>query len=252
MNLIDQVHFLVPCGAMNQTSRTDDTLNNPGWNQNPPPLNPDETTREDFNGIVNLRQLRGRNQLPGGPGEDRVFERETAGDGDSSRAPAKGTGNELVVTASSRDQVRHDPARALTVQFPVPRLLKPFLKFASFVGPGFMIAVAYIDPGNYATDIAAGANSKYALLFIILMSNLFAIFLQSLCIKLGSVTGLDLAQNCRANLPRWLNIILYILSESAIMATDIAEVCPCFCLQRPGCKRSCSDCGFRSLAPRLR
>lgn len=213
---------------MNQTSRTDDTFHNLGWNQNPSPLNPDETTREDFNGIVNLRQLRGRDQLPGGLSEDRVFERETSGDrGDTSRVPAKETGNELVVTASSRDQIHHDPAGALTVQFSIPRLLRPFVKFVSFVGPGFMVAVAYIDPGNYATDIAAGANSKYALLFIILMSNLFAIFLQSLCIKLGSVTGLNLAENCRAHLPRWLNVILYILSESAIIATDIAEVRHC-------------------------
>jgi metal iron transporter len=98
-----------------------------------------------------------------------------------------------------------------------------FTKFSKFVGPGFMIAVAYIDPGNYATDVAAGAGTKFDLLFIILMSNLFAIFLQSLSIKLGSVTGLNLAENCRAHLPKWLTIILYILAESAIIATDIAE-----------------------------
>ncbi len=87
-----------------------------------------------------------------------------------------------------------------------------------------MIAVAYIDPGNYATDVEAGASTRYRHLFIILLSNLFAIFLQSLCIKLGSVTGLDLAENCRKHLPRWLNLILYLLAESAIIATDIAEV----------------------------
>jgi metal iron transporter len=72
--------------------------------------------------------------------------------------------------------------------------------------------------------VAAGSATKFSLLFIVLMSNLFAIFLQSLCIKLGSVTGLDLAENCRAHLPRWLVWILYLLSESAIIATDIAEV----------------------------
>jgi metal iron transporter len=97
-------------------------------------------------------------------------------------------------------------------------------KFAQFVGPGFLIAVAYIDPGNYATDVAAGADTKFALLFIVLMSNLFAIFLQSLCIKLGSVTGLNLAENCKAHLPKWLTIILYVFAEAAIIATDIAEV----------------------------
>lgn len=104
------------------------------------------------------------------------------------------------------------------------RIIHSIAKFARFVGPGFLIAVAYIDPGNYATDVAAGADTRYALLFVVLMSNLFAIFLQSLCIKLGSVTGLNLAENCRAHLPKWLVIILYVFSEAAIIATDIAEV----------------------------
>ncbi|KAH6957254.1 natural resistance-associated macrophage protein-domain-containing protein [Fusarium avenaceum] len=96
--------------------------------------------------------------------------------------------------------------------------------FFSFIGPGFMIAVAYIDPGNYATDIAAGASYRFKLLFIVLLSNLFAIFLQSLAIKLGTVSGLNLAEACRAFLPRWLNLILYVFAEIAIIATDIAEV----------------------------
>src|SRR5271154_839389 len=87
-----------------------------------------------------------------------------------------------------------------------------------------MIAVAYIDPGNYSTDVAAGATYRFKLLFIILMSNLFAIFLQNLCIKLGTVTGLDLAQNCRKRFPKWLTITLYLFAESAIVATDMAEV----------------------------
>ncbi|KAM0248910.1 hypothetical protein ACHAP5_003117 [Fusarium lateritium] len=98
------------------------------------------------------------------------------------------------------------------------------IKFLSFIGPGFMIAVAYIDPGNYATDIAAGASYRFKLLFIVLLSNLFAIFLQSLAIKLGTVSGLNLAEACRAFLPRWLNLILYVFAEIAIIATDIAEV----------------------------
>lgn len=87
-----------------------------------------------------------------------------------------------------------------------------------------MISVAYIDPGNYSTDVAAGASYRYKLLFIVLMSNIFAIFLQSLCIKLGSVSGLNLAEACKEFLPRWLNIFLYIMAEAAIIATDIAEV----------------------------
>lgn len=98
-------------------------------------------------------------------------------------------------------------------------------KLARFVGPGFLVAVAYIDPGNYSTDVAAGAQYRYALLFIVLVANLFAIFLQALCVKLGSVTGLNLAENCKEHLPKWMVIILYIFSEAAIVATDIAEVC---------------------------
>lgn len=81
-----------------------------------------------------------------------------------------------------------------------------------------------VDPGNYATDVAAGATYEYRLLFIVLLANIFAIFLQTLCIKLGTVTGLNLAECCRAFLPRWLNLVLYIFAEVAIIATDIAEV----------------------------
>lgn len=98
------------------------------------------------------------------------------------------------------------------------------MTFGKFVGPGFMISVAYIDPGNYATDVAAGATYRFKLLFIVLMSNIFAIFLQSLCIRLGTISGLNLAEACRAFLPKWLNIFLYIMAEGAIIATDIAEV----------------------------
>lgn len=82
-----------------------------------------------------------------------------------------------------------------------------------------------VDPGNYSTDVAAGASYRFRLLFIVLISNLFAIFLQSLAIKLGTVSGLNLAEACRAFLPRWLNYILYVFAEAAIIATDIAEVC---------------------------
>ncbi|KAF5667485.1 manganese transporter [Fusarium denticulatum] len=96
------------------------------------------------------------------------------------------------------------------------RCKKVLIKFLSFIGPGFIIAVAY--------NIAAGASYRFKLLFIVLLSNLFAIFLQSLAIKLGTVSGLNLAEACRAFLPRWLNIILYIFAEIAIIATDIAEV----------------------------
>ena len=72
----------------------------------------------------------------------------------------------------------------------------------------------------------AGASYRFRLLFIVLLSNIFAILLQSLAIKLGTITGLDLAAACRAFLPRWLNYTLYGMAELAIIATDIAEVCP--------------------------
>lgn len=104
------------------------------------------------------------------------------------------------------------------------RSLTTLKKYASFIGPGFLISVAYIDPGNYATDVAAGATYRFRLLFVVLMSNVFAIFLQSLCIKLGSITGLNLAENIKLHCPKWLNLILYVFAESAIIATDIAEV----------------------------
>ncbi|RCK55107.1 Manganese transporter SMF1 [Candida viswanathii] len=97
-------------------------------------------------------------------------------------------------------------------------------KYGSFMGPGMLISVAYMDPGNYATGITAGASNKYSLLFIVFLSNVIAIFLQSLCIKLGSVTGYDLARSCREFLPGYLNWVLWFLAECAIIATDVAEV----------------------------
>ncbi|KAF2400983.1 natural resistance-associated macrophage protein [Trichodelitschia bisporula] len=101
---------------------------------------------------------------------------------------------------------------------------KAVVKYFKFVGPGFMVSVAYIDPGNYATDVAAGATFRFRLLFMILLSNIFAVFLQTLCVKLGTVTGMNLAENCKAHLPPWLNYVLYAFAEAAIIATDIAEV----------------------------
>lgn len=101
---------------------------------------------------------------------------------------------------------------------------KGLLKYFKFVGPGVMVSVAYMDPGNYSTAVSAGATYQYKLLFVVLLSNLFAVFLQTLCVKLGSVTGLNLAQNCREHLPRWLCISIYVLAEIAIIATDLAEV----------------------------
>lgn len=97
-------------------------------------------------------------------------------------------------------------------------------KYASFIGPGIMISVAYMDPGNYATGVSAGAANRFSLLFITLLSSIIAVFLQSLCIKLGTVTGYDLARCSREYLPRKLNYVLWFLAECAIIATDVAEV----------------------------
>ncbi|KAK6201008.1 manganese transporter [Scheffersomyces amazonensis] len=104
------------------------------------------------------------------------------------------------------------------------KVLTALRKYGTFIGPGLLISVAYMDPGNYATGITAGAANQYSLLFIVFLSDIIAIFLQSLCIKLGSVTGYDLARCCREYFPKWLNIILWILAECAIIATDVAEV----------------------------
>ncbi|CAM1501913.1 Fc.00g038970.m01.CDS01 [Cosmosporella sp. VM-42] len=104
------------------------------------------------------------------------------------------------------------------------KAVRAVMTFLRFIGPGFMIAVAYVDPGNFATDIAAGASYRFKLLFVVLVSNLFAVFLQGLAIKFGTVTGMDLATAFRLYLPRWLNYCLYGLAEVAIVATDIAGV----------------------------
>lgn len=98
------------------------------------------------------------------------------------------------------------------------------VKLVKFVGPGLLVSCAYIDPGNYSTSTSAGAQFKYAHLFFIMLANFFAVILQCLAIKLGTVTGLDLAENCRKHLPQWLNVLNYILAETAVIFTDLAEV----------------------------
>jgi manganese transport protein len=107
---------------------------------------------------------------------------------------------------------------------PIPRTPGFLLKLIAFAGPGFLVAVGYMDPGNWATDLAAGSRYNYRLLFVIMLSNLLAILLQSLCIKLGVVTGRDLAQACRDHFSRRFSIFLWILAEIAIAACDLAEV----------------------------
>jgi manganese transport protein len=97
-------------------------------------------------------------------------------------------------------------------------------KLVSFLGPGYLVAVGYMDPGNWATSLAGGAKFGYALLFIALLSNIMAIILQHLCARMAVATGRDLAQACRDAYPRALSYPLWFLAEIAICATDLAEV----------------------------
>jgi manganese transport protein len=97
-------------------------------------------------------------------------------------------------------------------------------KMLAFSGPGYLVAVGYMDPGNWATDLAGGSAFGYTLLSIILLSNLMAILLQALCARLGIVTGRDLAQACRDHYSRPVSFGLWILCELAISACDLAEV----------------------------
>ncbi|MBI3886920.1 MAG: Nramp family divalent metal transporter [Opitutae bacterium] len=97
-------------------------------------------------------------------------------------------------------------------------------KMIAFSGPGYLVAVGYMDPGNWATDLAGGSKFGYTLLSVILISNLMAILLQSLCAKLGIATGRDLAQACRDHYPRPVSHALWVLCELAIAACDLAEV----------------------------
>src|ERR671929_466974 len=97
-------------------------------------------------------------------------------------------------------------------------------KILAFAGPGYLVAVGYMDPGNWATDLAGGSAFGYTLLSVILLSNLMAILLQGLASKLGIVTGRDLAQACRDHYGRTTNFLLWVLCEIAIAACDLAEV----------------------------
>jgi len=106
----------------------------------------------------------------------------------------------------------------------VPRSPFYWRRLLAFVGPGFLISVGYMDPGNWATDIAGGSRFGYTLLFVIMLSNLMAILLQSLSLKLGVATERDLAQLCNENYSRRTSLALWVLAEIGIAACDLAEV----------------------------
>jgi manganese transport protein len=127
------------------------------------------------------------------------------------------------------DEVRAGatPSRSLSEvhdSVQVPRQPSFWRRLFAFVGPAYLVSVGYMDPGNWATDIAAGSKFGYALLWVLLMSNLMAVLLQSLSALLGIVARMDLAQACRAMFDRRVAASLWILAEIAIAACDVAEV----------------------------
>ncbi|KAL1297226.1 hypothetical protein AAFC00_004790 [Neodothiora populina] len=221
---------------MNKPSRTDELVDHPEYNQSPRHFSNDLVTREDLIGNVNSRRHRARrldHEEMDGIQESPPYELVTVHgkekdehslprNGAASTGGVSAAGSHEILSITSSDSPINRRGSWVTRAY--QRTIEVLAKFLSFVGPGMMVSVAYIDPGNYATDVAAGATYRFKLLVMVMVSNIFAIFLQSLCIKMGSVTGLNLAEMIKANCPRWLNITLYILGEAAIIATDIAEV----------------------------
>ncbi|MDP9254138.1 MAG: Nramp family divalent metal transporter [Verrucomicrobiota bacterium] len=106
----------------------------------------------------------------------------------------------------------------------VPHSASFLRKLLAFAGPGFLVAVGYMDPGNWATDLAGGSKYNYSLLSVIMVSNLMAILLQALSLKLGIATGRDLAQACRDHYSKPISFLLWLICELAIAACDLAEV----------------------------
>ncbi|MEE1885472.1 Nramp family divalent metal transporter [Pedobacter flavus] len=101
---------------------------------------------------------------------------------------------------------------------------KGWRRIFAFIGPAYLVSVGYMDPGNWATDLAGGSQFGYKLIWVLLMSNLIALLLQSLSARLGIVRGLDLAQASKNTYPKWINFPLYILAQTAIIACDLAEI----------------------------
>jgi manganese transport protein len=110
---------------------------------------------------------------------------------------------------------------------PVPKEFGFWRKMLAFSGPGYMVAVGYMDPGNWATDLQGGSQFGYQLLWVILLSSLIAMLLQTLCARLGIATGRDLAQACRDHYPKPVAISLWLMCEVAICACDLAEIIGC-------------------------
>lgn len=130
----------------------------------------------------------------------------------------------MISSSGWRKPVAHPSLREVYASIAIPQTSSVWRKIFAFAGPGLMVAVGYMDPGNWATDLAGGAKFGYTLISVILISNFFAILLQHLALKLGIVSGRDLAQACRDHYSRPVSIFLWILCEIAIAACDLAEV----------------------------
>jgi manganese transport protein len=133
----------------------------------------------------------------------------------------------MMMTSSASPSLPPAAARSLGAAFGsvhVPRTGSSLRRFLAFAGPGYLVATGYMDPGNWATALAGGSRFGMALLFIAVLSSLMAIVLQALSARLAFATGFDLAQNCRHAMPRPVSFIFWLIAETAIVATDLAEV----------------------------
>ena len=117
-----------------------------------------------------------------------------------------------------------DPRQGMAASVKIPAGPPGLATFWKVLGPAYLVAVGYMDPGNWATDLAAGSTSGFALLWVVALSSAMAMVLQSLCCRLGIATGLDLAQACRQLLPSAWRLPLWLLAEVAMIATDLAEL----------------------------
>lgn len=131
--------------------------------------------------------------------------------------------NKFVLKVQNKKKVLGDRLQEkLTSNKYVNQYWSLIMKF--FPSTTLLVSIAFMDPGNFSTSITAASSFQYKLLFGIVVANFFAVIIQSLSCKLGVVTGLDLAQNCKKNLPKWMNVVLFLAAEISIVATDIAEV----------------------------
>jgi manganese transport protein len=127
-------------------------------------------------------------------------------------------------TSSTHEIAVHDATASQAIEVLEGQSKKGVLaRVLPFLGPAFVASIAYMDPGNFATNIAGGAQFGYMLLWVILASNLMAMLIQTLSAKLGIATGLNLAEHCREHFPRWIVIAMWVLMELVAMATDLAE-----------------------------